>query len=154
MGLMLVLFVLAMIAMLRVEAQQYGSATALLSIGGTNATATATNVSALSTAVTLTKYGDFDLEVIIGVTNAATGTYDLRWSTSNDGTNYATSPAAPGASGWFSIPLTNAGTRVVWRTNIVTGAGYWRVDWATNASGQHATQQVIRPWIKPSRYGN
>lgn len=139
-----------------VTAQQYAVGTALLNIGGTNATSTATNVSAVaSNGVTLTKWSDFELEVKLGLTNPATGTYDIAWTTSDDATSWASAPAMPGASGWFSVPLTNGGAPVTWRTNITVGtAGYWRVTWATNASGQSMTQQIIRPYTKPRRYGS
>jgi hypothetical protein len=138
----------------KVEAQnQYGVIKELLNIGGTNATATATNVGALGH-VAATKYDYFTLQVIVGATNASAGTYDIRWSTSADGTNWTTAPAAPGSSGWFSVPLTNTTIPMVWQTNItVNGIGFWRVDWATNASAHHVTQQVIRAWGKPRRDG-
>ncbi len=56
------------------------------------------------------------------------------------------------ASGWFSIPLTNNTTRVVWGTNItMNSAGYWRLNWLTNTAVQHMTNVSIRAYVKPFR---
>lgn len=144
------------------QSAQYGPTATLLNIQGTNATATATNVGLVTTNIGLTKYGDFDLQVTVSTTNAAAGTYDLTWQTSDDGINWvgASTPtgsatvAVPGGSGWFSVPLTNAGTTIYWRTNIaLNSAGYFRIGWATNNAGQSMTNQVIKVYVKPRRYG-
>jgi hypothetical protein len=113
----------------------------------TNATATATN---LDTAIDVREFSEFTLEVQAGLTNASTGTIDLRWTTSNDGTKYSAAPAAPGASGWFSVPLTGAGTSASWRTNIPVGSyRNWKISWSTNVAGQHMTNVLIRAYGKP-----
>lgn len=136
-------------------ADQYEISKTLLSIATTNNPDATTNVAAINGGtnfVTLTKFGDFALVVDVGVTNAVTGTIDLSWQTSPDGVNWAT--AGSSAVGWFSAPLTNGGTHPVWLTNItVNSVGYWRVNWATNKSGQHLTNWTIRTYTKPKRNG-
>jgi hypothetical protein len=130
------------------SAQQYGVGNTLASIGGTNATATASNVAGVAT---LTKYDQFSIEAVIALTNAAAGTLDVAWDTSNDNSSWATTGAG---LGWFSIPLTNGGAVIKWNTNItINSVGYWRARWITNASGQSATSIVIRAYIKPRRNG-
>jgi hypothetical protein len=134
--------------------EQYGLIKTLLSIGGTNVAGATTNVGNIGGAntnyLTLTKWGDFDLELIVGVTNASAATIDIPWTTSNDGLNWATTGTG---QGWFSVPLTNGGTRVVWRTNITATFGYYKIGFLTNAAVQHVTNTQIRAWGKPMRYG-
>lgn len=135
--------------------EQYQLYKTFISIQNTNVAGATTNIANIGGAsanyLTVTKWGDFDLQVIVGVTNAATGSIDLNWTTSDDGVNWAN--GGGGSSGWFSVPLTNAGTAIVWRTNIVTGAGFYRLGFATNAAVQHVTNLVIRAYVKPRRYG-
>ena len=81
----------------------------------TNVTGIATNLAAT---IDLTQFSDFTLQFVLAFTNACAGTYDVQWTTSADNATYAGAPAAPGASGWFNIPLTNGGTTVTWMTNV------------------------------------
>lgn len=140
---------------LTATAQQYAPST-ILSIANTNVVGATTNVGALTTGpVTLTKWQDFALSVDVGVTNASAGTLDIQWDTSLDGVTYTTAKAMPGASGWFSVPLTNSTTRIYWTTNITLNAvGYFRVSWVTNQAGQHITNLVIKAYKKPARFGS
>jgi len=134
------------------SALEYGVAKTLWSTASiTNVPATATNLAAV---VDVTKVTEFTLQANVGITNAATGTLDLRWSTSEDGVNYTSGLGVSGSSGWFSIPLTNAGTAVVWTTNVtVNSHGYWRLDWLTNqASGAHITNVSLKAFIKSKKY--
>lgn len=125
-----------------VSAQQYGVHATLVNLQGTNVTATATNVAAILGA---NKFDSFALDVFWGLTNAATGSLDVRWDTSCDGSNFSSSPAAAGSSGWFSVPLTNAGLVGCWMTNLTVGdIGYWRINWITNNTGQSMTNIVIK----------
>lgn len=129
------------------QAADYGVQKTIWSFGATNVTGTATN---LDSAVDLTQFTEFQLEVRVDLTNAAAGTLDLRWTTSNDGSQYTTAPALAGVSGWFSVPLTNNGTTATWRTNISVGAlGYWKLAWLTNAAGQSITNASLRIYAKP-----
>lgn len=132
------------------RAQQYGPLHTFWNVADfTNATATATN---LASAVTLTKTAKWTLWVVVGVTNPAAGTLDVRWDCSADGSTFLTTnnPAVPGSSGWFSIPLTNSGTKIPWATNMTSDAlGYWRLNWLTNAAGQSVTSITIQAYSKP-----
>lgn len=132
------------------RAQQYGVLHTFWNVADfTNTTATATN---LASAVTLTKTAKWTLWVVVGVTNPAAGTLDVRWDCSADGSNFLTTnnPAVPGSSGWFSIPLTNSGTKIVWATNMTADAlGYWRLNWLTNAAGQSVTSITVQAYSKP-----
>lgn len=116
----------------------------------TNVTATATN---LAQAIDVTQVSDFALQIKTGITNPSAGSLAIQWETSLDGTFLTTNnPAAPGSSGWFSVPLTNSGTRTVWTTNITVGAvGYWRLSWLTNSAGQSITNVSITGYAKPKR---
>jgi len=115
----------------------------------TNATGVATNVNA---AIDLTKTADFTIQFVLAFTNACAGTYDVQWTTSADNSTYASAPAMPGASGWFSIPLTNGGTTVTWLTNIsVASRGYWKLNWGTNQAGQSLTNAQVLGYMKPKR---
>jgi hypothetical protein len=119
--------------------------------GFTNVINVVTNLgsSASGGVVTATKVKSFDLDFLLGFTNACAGTYDVRWDTSNDATNWTVTTAASSARGFFSIPLTNAGAAVAWRTNIpIADAGYLRLSFGTNQSGQSLTSAVVRAYAK------
>lgn len=136
------------------DAQQYGAIKTLLSISTTNANNTATNVGNIGGAnanyVTLTKKGDFVLEVQALFTNAVTGTIDVNYTTSADGSNWATTGAGTGT---FSVPCTNSGTALYWTTNITVNAlGYWKATWVSNATGLSTTSLVVKAWGKPERF--
>lgn len=152
--LLLLLAVLAFCLTAPVQAQQYASRT-LLSIQNTNVAGATTNIGNIGGAntnyLTLTKWDAFDLEVRVGLTNASAATISLNWSTSDDGLNWANTGDG---QGWFSVPLTNGGTTVTWRTNISAGSyGYYKLGFATNAAVQHVTNFQIRAFLKPQRYG-
>ncbi len=134
--------------------EQYGTQNTLVSLPIIAwATGSPTNFAATTTQ---TKWGEFDLVITTGQadTAGAAGTLDLQWTTSTDGTAFVTGKAVPGASGWFSIPLTNTAAVITWRTNIaLPTAGYWRMNYLTNASGKTLTNLVIKTVVKPMRYG-
>lgn len=113
----------------------------------TNVAGQTTNLAAT---VTTAKWGEFELDVVIGITNASAGSYDIAWQTSNDGTSWGN---AGQTFGHFAIPATNAGTVIRWRTNIVNTAGFWRANWGTNNLVQHITNAQIKAYVKPRRYG-
>lgn len=135
-------------------AQQYGPKTTFWGVNDfTNATGTASNLAA---ATTMTKNDQFTLWVVAGFTNPCAGNLNIQWDCSADGVNYLTTnnPTVSGSSGWFSIPLTNSGTKVVWATNITVGTlGFWRINWFTNAAGQSMTNVTIQAYVKPVRSG-
>ena len=116
----------------------------------TNITGAATNLAA---AIDCTQFSEFLLHIECGITNPAAGTLDVRWEKSGSGTFLTTNVCnAPGFSGWFSIPLTNMGTKPVWTTNIPMGAtGYWSLSWASNKIGQSLTSIVVVAYVKPKR---
>ena len=116
----------------------------------------ATQTTNLNTQIQVTQFSDFGLEATLGFTNASAGTYDIAWSSSHDGINWAdTGIGSIGCRGWFSIPLTNGGPVITWSTNItVNTCGYWRIEWGTNASVQHLTNAVIKGYVKPKRTNN
>jgi hypothetical protein len=132
------------------KAQQYRVLHTFWNVGDfTNATATATN---LASTVTLTKTDKWTLWVVVGVTNPAAGSLALQWDCSADGTTFLTTnnPAVSGSSGFFSIPLTNSGTKIVWATNMTADSlGYWRLNWLTNSAGQSVTSIVVQAYAKP-----
>src|SRR5262245_1327260 len=69
-----------------------------------------TNVGATTTATLgLAENESFAMEVFLGLTNACTGTLDIRWCTSLDGVNFCNALGTQG-QGWFGVPLTNNGT--------------------------------------------
>ncbi len=140
---------------------QYGYTT--LHVEGTtngiaNAAATNIHVTALGTnGVTLTKWGDFTLNVDGFSAGALTnGMLDFRWSTSADGTSWntnATLNASEGA-GWFSLGVNTGGSRFIMNTNItVNSIGYWRIDFITNRTGLTVSNMTIRAYLKPRRTG-
>jgi hypothetical protein len=115
----------------------------------TNVTAIATNLNA---AIEVKKTDSFTIQAVLAFTNACAGTYDIQWTCSADGVTYVSAPAAPGASGWFSIPLTNGGAVVTWVTNISMGpCGYFRINYGTNQAGQSLTNASILGYVKPNR---
>ncbi len=115
----------------------------------TNATGIATNLNA---AIEVKKTDSLTLQFVLGFTNACAGTYDVQWTSSADGVTYASAPAMPGASGWFSIPLTNGGAVVTWITNISIGSrGYYKLNWGTNQAGQSLTNASVLGYVKPRR---
>jgi hypothetical protein len=115
----------------------------------TNVTGVASNLNA---AIEVTKTDSFTLQFALGFTNPCAGTYDVQWTTSADGLTYASAPAMPGASGWFSIPLTNAGAVVTWITNIpMASRGFWKINYGTNQAGQSLTNAQVLGYVKPNR---
>ena len=115
----------------------------------TNATGIASNLNA---AIEVTKTDAFTIQVVLGFTNACAGTYDIQWTCSADGVNYVSAPAAPGASGWFSIPLTNGGAVVTWVTNVpMSSCGRWKINYGTNQAGQSLTNASVLGYVKPNR---
>lgn len=120
----------------------------------TNNPATATN---LASTIDLSMYGDFYLEFIVNLTNASAGTLSVAYDTYASTTAPSGIPAGQGmnpVAGWWSVPLSNNQTRVVWGTNITAGsAAYWRLNWLTNLSVQHITNITVRGYVKPKRYG-
>jgi hypothetical protein len=132
------------------RAQQYRALHTFWDVANfTNLTATASN---LASTVSLTKTEKWTLWCVIGVTNPAAGSLALQWDCSADGTTFLTTnnPAASGSSGWFSIPLTNSGTKIVWATNITADSlGYWRLNWLTNSAGQSITSITVQAYSKP-----
>ena len=124
-------------------------------VGITNVTGIATNISATavgSAYVDCRQSDGFTLQFTLAFTNACAGTYDVQWTSSADGVAYVASPAVPGASGWFSIPLTNGGTTVTWVTNVpMSTRGFWKFNWGTNQAGQSLTNAVVKAYIKPKR---
>lgn len=119
---------------------QHALHTTLWSVASfTNNPAATTNLNA---AVDTTRHSSFDLEVVVGMTNASAGTLNVGFDLSNNGTTF-------GNVGWFQIPLTNAGTVATWRTNIsTTTARYWRMTWLTNSSVQHITNVSVKAYTK------
>lgn len=86
-------------------------------------------------------HAGFDLEFVIGMTNASAGSLGVGFDMSNNGTTWM-----PGA---FAIPLTNGGTVVTWRTNISTATcRYWRLSWVTNSAVQHITNASVKAYVK------
>jgi len=116
----------------------------------TNNTGTATN---LAQAMDCQRVADFSLEVRTGNTNPSAGSLSIFWETSNTGNWLVTNtPALTGSAGWFSVPLTNSGTKTIWTTNITVGpTRYWRISWVTNQVGQHMTNVFIAGYVKPQR---
>ena len=139
----------------RVSAGEYGPvATVWTASSITNATGIATNVGSLtgSAVVPVTQTAEFTLQFVLGFTNACAGSYDVQWSTSASGVSFASAPAMPGASGWFSIPLTNGGAVVTWVTNFnMSSCGYWKLNFATNQAGQSLTNASVIAYMKPKR---
>lgn len=105
----------------------------------TNNPAATTNLNAV---VDTTRHSSFDLEVVVGLTNASTGTLEIGFDLSNNGTTY-------GNTSTFTIPLTGAGTVATWRTNIsMSTARYWRLTWLTNSASQHITNVSVKAYTK------
>ena len=119
----------------------------------TNLTTTASN---LASVANLTFYSAMTLEVKAGFTNASTGTLDIQWDTSANGTEFCANKACPGTSGWFAVPLTNGTTSTYWTTNIsnIGAMGYWRLNWITNNAVQHMTNVSIRAYVKSQARNN
>lgn len=115
-----------------------------------NATASNQNL-----VVSATKWQEFVVEVTAGSASTLSGTMDIRWSTSSDGTNWTTPLASSGSSGWFALPISGAaGGRINNRTNILLNSiGFWRADYVTNTSGQTLTNFNVKVYTKPRRYG-
>jgi len=151
MKLFLTLAALTLAAMLPARAADYAIQKTFWN--ATSITNNAGVVTNLAATIDVTQFADFTLHVVLGFTNASAGTYDIAWTCSGDGNNFVSAPAAPGASGWFSIPLTNGGTVVTWVTNITTinAIGYWQIKYATNKAVQHLTNGYIVGWVKPKR---
>lgn len=110
--------------------------------------AASTNLDAVAD---LTQWTEFQLEVQAGNSNAVTGSLDIRWDTSNDGSKFPTHLALANNSGWFAVPLTNNGTAAIWHSNISVGAlGYWRIEYITNnLGGFSSTGLTVRAYAKP-----
>lgn len=105
----------------------------------TNNPAATTNLNA---SVDTQRHISFDLEVVMGLTNASTGTIGIGYDMSNNGTTW-------GNANTFTIPLTGAGTVATWRTNIATATcRYWRLTWVTNSASQHITNASVKAYIK------
>lgn len=108
----------------------------------------------LASAIDLTTFSDFNLQIVAKHTNAAVaGFFSVVWETSADGVNWPTGYTnnAPGAVGWFAIPATNNLT-TAWNTNITVGsAGYWRIRHLTNASSGAVTNLSLAGYVKPKR---
>lgn len=149
-SLTILLCALAVLSRLSAFAGDYGPQRVFWSANSiTNATGTASNVNA---AIGVTQTAEFTLQAVFGFTNACAGTYDVQWTCSADNATYASAPAARGASGWFSIPLTNGGTTVTWITNIpMASLGFWKFNWGTNQAGQSLTNVYVTGWVKPKR---
>ena len=131
---------------LPVAAQEFGVLSTLWTFQATNNPAIASNIAA---SVTVTRLSSFSLDVTIDLTNASTGSFNIQWDAGNDGVNWGNSTAGAGHYGWFAVQCTNAGTSIRWCTNITMGSvGYWRANWITNLSVQHATNISIKAYGK------
>jgi hypothetical protein len=67
----------------------------------TNNPAVATNLNAM---IDVRYWDYFTLQVTGGLTNASTGSLDIQWCQSGDGSNFDTCPSAGIGSGWFRSP--------------------------------------------------
>ena len=132
--------------------------TILLS-SSTNLSAVNTNSSASNNVVTLTKFADFELDILFKPSNNVSNALALRWSTSMDGVYWPERSAGTNdqISSWFAISganVTNSAGWVYWHTNITANANYWRLEWITNGAASSLSNVVVRAWKKPNLRGS
>jgi len=121
--------------------------------GGSTYNIAGSTASNFAAAVTCTKWAEFDLEISFKMVAAGLSNIDLAWSTSDNGTTYATTKNQ-NAAGWFTAAVGNGTTTVLWRTNVtMNSAGYWRLDWLTNGDIVALTNLTIKAYAKPKRQG-
>lgn len=137
--------------MLTAPAQQYGLLSTIAN--GSTYIAGASAATNIAGTVTCARWDEFDLEVSFKMMAAGTSNIDLAWSTSNNGTTYAT-VKDQSAAGWFTMCIGDGTTLVSWRTNITMhSAGYWKLDYLTNGNTAVITNLTIKAYGKPKRQG-
>ncbi len=132
-------------------AQQYGAATALVTNNFilTNGTSTAI-VSNYNSSASLAKFQEFNLALQFKLVGAGNGPVVFTWTTSDDGTNWATT--GPGA-GTISLSA-NGSTFVNFNTNFYLGsAGYFTLTNIAGATNNATTNISAVVWTKPRRNG-
>ncbi|HWD18145.1 MAG TPA: hypothetical protein VHB20_02610 [Verrucomicrobiae bacterium] len=131
--------------------QQYGAAATLIpnNIILTNGTLTSI-VSNYNSYASLAKYQEFNLALQFKLVAAGNGPVAFTWTTSDDGTNWATSGAGTG-----TITLNANGTTFVnFNTNFYIGsAGYFSITNIAGATNNATTNLSAVVWIKPKRNG-
>lgn len=140
----------ALVTVVTASAQQYGVIGTIAGGGTYNGPASGTTN--INGTITATKWAEFALAIDFALVGAGSTALDIAWTTSVDGTNWATTKD-PYRAGWFSI-TPNGTSAVSWNTNItMNSVGYWKMTWITNGSASAITNLSIRAIGKPKRQG-